>query len=62
VQVRGENYPLKVKIAEDRRGRAVGGKVEYEDLRRISDKTGISILELQRLATPLLKSIEKGDQ
>jgi len=62
LQVRGENYPLKVKIAEDRRGRAVGSKVEYEDLRRISDKTGISILELQRLATPLLKSIQKGDQ
>jgi uncharacterized protein (DUF111 family) len=36
--------------------------VEYEDLRRISDATGISILELQRLAKPLLKSLEKGEQ
>jgi uncharacterized protein (DUF111 family) len=62
LQIKGENYPLKVKIAEDRRRRAVGGKVEYEDLRRISDKTGISVLKLQRLANPLLESLEKGDQ
>jgi len=55
----GKNYPFRVKIAEDRRGRAMGSKVEYEDLRRISDKTGISVLELQRLAKPLLKSTEQ---
>jgi uncharacterized protein (TIGR00299 family) protein len=60
LQVGGENHPLRVKIAEDRKGRIVGGKVEYEDLRRVSDKTGTSIQELQRLTRPLLKSLEKG--
>src|SRR5216683_3085046 len=61
LRIAGKSFPLRVKIAEDRRGRSVGGKVEYEDLRRISDKTGISILELQRLAKPLLKSPKKGE-
>jgi uncharacterized protein (TIGR00299 family) protein len=61
LQIAGKSFPLRIKIAEDRRGRSVGGKVEYEDLRRISDKTGISILELQRLAKPLLKSPKKGE-
>jgi uncharacterized protein (DUF111 family) len=61
LQLGGKNYPFRVKIAEDRRGRAMGSKVEYEDLRRISDKTGISMLELQRLAKPLLKSTESGE-
>jgi uncharacterized protein (TIGR00299 family) protein len=61
LQLGGKNYPFRVKIAEDRRGRGMGSKVEYEDLRRISDKTGISILELQRLAKPLLKSTESGE-
>jgi pyridinium-3,5-bisthiocarboxylic acid mononucleotide nickel chelatase len=59
--VGGKNHPLRVKIAEDRRGRVVGGKVEYDDLRRISDETRISIRELQRLAKPLLESLEKGE-
>jgi uncharacterized protein (DUF111 family) len=61
LRIAGKSFPLRVKIAEDRRGRSLGGKVEYEDLRRISDKTGISILELQRLAKPLLKSPKKGE-
>jgi uncharacterized protein (TIGR00299 family) protein len=61
LQIGGENHPLRVKIVEDRKGRIAGGKVEYEDLRRISDKTGISNQELQRLTKALLKSLEKGD-
>jgi len=61
LRIRGKTHPLGVKISEDREGRVLGIKVEYEDLRRISDKTGISILEIQRLAKPLLKSLEKGD-
>jgi uncharacterized protein (DUF111 family) len=35
--------------------------VEYDDLRRISDETGISIRELQRLAKPMIESLEKGE-
>ena len=61
LQLGGKSYPFRVKVATDRRGRAVGSKVEYEDLRRISDKNGISMLELQRLAKPLLKSTGSGE-
>jgi pyridinium-3,5-bisthiocarboxylic acid mononucleotide nickel chelatase len=61
LRVRGKTHPVGVKISEDRRGRVLGLKVEYEDLRRISDTTGISILELQRRAKPLLRSLEKSD-
>jgi pyridinium-3,5-bisthiocarboxylic acid mononucleotide nickel chelatase len=61
LRIRGKTHPVGVKISADRKGRVLGIKVEYEDLRRISDKTGISILELQRLANPLLKSLDKGD-
>ena len=62
LRIGGKTHQVRVKIAEDRKGRAIGFKVEYEDLRRISDQTGISILKLQRLANPLLESLEKGDQ
>lgn len=62
LSIRGKSHSVGVKISEDRNGRVLGLKVEYEDLRRISDTTGISILELQRLTKPLLKSLEKGDQ
>ena len=61
LRIRGKSHSVGVKISEDRSGRVLGLKVEYEDLRRISDTTGISILELQRLTKPLLKSLEKGD-
>jgi pyridinium-3,5-bisthiocarboxylic acid mononucleotide nickel chelatase len=61
LQVGGKNHPLRVKIAEDTRGRIVSGKVEYDDLRRISNETGISIRELQRIAKPLLESLERGE-
>ena len=62
IRIRGKSHPVRVKISEDRSGRVLGLKVEYEDLGRISDATGISILALQRLAKPLLESLEKGDQ
>jgi len=62
LRIGGKTHQVGAKIAEDRKGRVVGFKVEYEDLRRISDQTGISVLKLQRLANPLLESLEKGDQ
>src|SRR2546426_5681791 len=62
MRIGGKTHSVAVKIAEDRKGRVLGIKVEYEDLRRISDQTGISVLKLQRLAKPLLESLEKGDQ
>jgi len=57
-----KTHHVRVKIAEDRKGRVLGFKVEYDDLRRISDQTGISVLKLQRLAKPLLELLERGDQ
>jgi pyridinium-3,5-bisthiocarboxylic acid mononucleotide nickel chelatase len=62
LRIRRRSHPVGVKLSEDRNGRVIGLKVEYEDLRRISDTTGISILELRRLAKPLLKSLQRGDQ
>jgi uncharacterized protein (DUF111 family) len=62
MRIGGKTHQVGVKIAEDRKGRVLGFKVEYEDLRRISDQTGISVLKLQRLAKPLLELLEKGDQ
>ena len=62
LRIGGKTHRVGVKIAEDRKGRVLGFKVEYEDLRRISDQTGISVLKLQRLAKPLLELLEKGDQ
>lgn len=62
LRIRGKSHPVRVKISEDRSGRVMGFKVEYEDLGRISDATGISILALQRLAKPLLTLLKKGDQ
>src|SRR5712692_1133824 len=62
LRIGGKTHHVGVKIAEGRKGRVLGFKVEYEDLRRISDQTGISILNLQRLAKPVLELLEKGDQ
>jgi uncharacterized protein (TIGR00299 family) protein len=62
LRIGAKTHRVGVKISEDRKGSILGLKVEYEDLRRISDTTGITILELQQLARPLLKSLEKGDQ
>ncbi len=57
LQVKGMNYPIKVKLSKDPKGRIVGGKLEYEDLRRISNQTGLSIREIQRHAKPRLQSL-----
>ena len=62
LSIRGKTHSLRVKIAEDRKGHVVGSKVEYEDLRRVSDTTGISVLKLLRLAKPLIDSLGKGDR
>ncbi len=49
VKVGGNQYPLKVKSAVDLQGRILREKVEYEDRRRLSRKTGKSIREIDRL-------------
>src|SRR5205807_3306660 len=62
MRIGGKTHHVGVKIAEDRKGRVLGFKMEYEDLRRISDQTGISVLKLRRQAKPLLELLEKGEK
>jgi pyridinium-3,5-bisthiocarboxylic acid mononucleotide nickel chelatase len=45
----GKKFQVKMKTALTARGHLQGGKVEYEDLRRISNETGLSIRELQQI-------------
>jgi len=49
IEVKGKKFQVRVKRALTATGHAQGGKVEYEDLRRISNETGLSIRELQQI-------------
>ncbi|HZY93489.1 MAG TPA: nickel pincer cofactor biosynthesis protein LarC [Candidatus Bathyarchaeia archaeon] len=57
VKLKGKNRRVGVKLSKDRDGRVVGGKLEYEDLRRISNQTGLGIREIQKIARPVLESL-----
>jgi uncharacterized protein (TIGR00299 family) protein len=46
VQINGMDFLVKVKVAKDLEGRIIRVKPEYEELRKISDITGIPIREL----------------
>ena len=50
LEVGGKNFQVRVKRALTATGHSQDGKVEYEDLRRISNDTGLSIRELQQIA------------
>jgi pyridinium-3,5-bisthiocarboxylic acid mononucleotide nickel chelatase len=47
-EVEGKRFQIRVKKALSATGHPQGGKVEYEDLRKISNETGLSIRELQK--------------
>ena len=49
LEVGGKKFQVRVKRALTTPGHPQGGKVEYEDLRRISNETGISMRELQQI-------------
>ena len=49
LEVGGKKFQVRVKRALTSTGHSVSGKVEYEDLRRISNETGLSIRELQQI-------------
>ncbi len=49
LDVGGKRFQVRVKSAITAAGRPQRGKVEYEDLRRISNDTGLSIRELQQI-------------
>lgn len=46
VQINGVDFPVKVKVARDFGGRIIRVKPEYEELKKISNLTGIPIREL----------------
>jgi pyridinium-3,5-bisthiocarboxylic acid mononucleotide nickel chelatase len=49
VEVGGKTFQVRVKKSLSATGHSQGGKAEYEDLRRISNETGLSIRELQQM-------------
>src|SRR5438552_9134093 len=49
LEVGGKKFQVRMKRAITAAGHLQGGKVEYEDLRRISNETGLSIRELQQV-------------
>jgi uncharacterized protein (TIGR00299 family) protein len=49
IEVKGKKFQVRVKKSLTATGHFQGGKVEYEDLRRISNETGLSIRELQKI-------------
>ena len=49
IEVKGTRFQVRVKKSLTATGHFQGGKVEYEDLRRISNETGLSIRELQKI-------------
>jgi uncharacterized protein (TIGR00299 family) protein len=49
LEVGGKKFQVRVKRALTATGHSQDGKVEYEDLRRISNDTGLSIRELQQI-------------
>jgi len=56
LEVEGRKFQVRVKRAVATTGHPQGGKVEYEDLRKISNETGLSIRELQQIAKTKLIS------
>ncbi len=55
VKVGGKDHRIRVKMSEDHKGRIIGSKLEYEDLKKISDQTGMSVREIQKIAKPRLE-------
>jgi uncharacterized protein (TIGR00299 family) protein len=49
LEVKGRRFQVRVKQALRAAGHSMSGKVEYEDLRRISNETGLSIRQLQQI-------------
>lgn len=49
IEVKGRTFQVRVKKSTTATGHSQGGKVEYEDLRRISNETGLSVRELQEI-------------
>jgi pyridinium-3,5-bisthiocarboxylic acid mononucleotide nickel chelatase len=57
VKLKGRDHLLRVKVSQDRKGRPLRGKLEYEDLKSLSDKTGLPVREIQSKAKTKLESL-----
>ncbi len=49
IEVKGKKFQVRAKRVLGGAAHSQGGKVEYEDLRRISNETGLSVRELQQI-------------
>jgi uncharacterized protein (TIGR00299 family) protein len=59
LQIKGKDYKVRVKLSRNQKGSPVRGKMEYDDLRTISARTGLSIREIQILVKPRMESLYK---
>ncbi len=59
LRIKGNDYRIRVKFSKNQKGGPVRGKMEYEDLRTISERTGLSIREIQTLAKPRIESLQE---
>jgi uncharacterized protein (DUF111 family) len=51
ISIAGQKDVVKIKISKDRQGRIVRLKPEFEDLKRLAEKTGLPLRELSDLVT-----------
>jgi pyridinium-3,5-bisthiocarboxylic acid mononucleotide nickel chelatase len=54
LEVKGRKFQVRVKKSLDATSHFQSGKVEYEDLRRISNETGLSIRDLQKIVESMI--------
>jgi uncharacterized protein (DUF111 family) len=58
--IKGQNHSVRVKLSKHRDGKIVRGKLEYEDLRKISDQTGIAVRQILTIAKPALEKLNRN--
>lgn len=57
IELNGTTFSVRVKVARDLRGRLLGIKPEYEDLKNISESTGIPVRILSNLVWAKVKDL-----
>jgi uncharacterized protein (TIGR00299 family) protein len=55
--IAGQKEIVKIKVSKDRRGNLIRLKPEFEDLKRLAEKTGISLRELSELAVARARTV-----
>jgi uncharacterized protein (TIGR00299 family) protein len=59
----GQHETVKIKISKDSQGKIIRVKPEFEDLKRIAEKTGLTLRELSEIATAKAREVllQKSD-